>query len=32
MRTVNNNYCEVMGSSIGGGSIQIIEVNENEAA
>jgi L-serine dehydratase len=30
MRTVNNNYCEVMGSSIGGGSIQIIEVNENE--
>lgn len=30
MRTVNNNYCEVMGSSIGGGSIQIIEVNDNE--
>ncbi|WP_160685751.1 L-serine ammonia-lyase, iron-sulfur-dependent subunit beta [Clostridium sp. C2-6-12] len=30
MRTVNNNYCEVMGSSIGGGSIQVIEVNGNE--
>lgn len=30
MRTVNDNYCEVMGSSIGGGSIQVIEVNDNE--
>ena len=30
MRTVNDNYCEVMGSSVGGGSIQIIEVNDNE--
>lgn len=30
MRTVDNKYCEVMGSSIGGGSIQIIEVNNNE--
>lgn len=30
MRTVSDNYCEVMGSSIGGGSIQIIEVNDNE--
>lgn len=30
MRTIENKYCEVMGSSIGGGSIQIIEVNDNE--
>lgn len=30
MRTINDNYCEVMGSSIGGGSIQVIEVNDNE--
>lgn len=30
MRTVNDKYCEVMGSSIGGGSIQVIEVNDNE--
>jgi len=30
MRTTNDKYFEVMGSSIGGGSIQIIEVNDNE--
>lgn len=30
MSTVSGKYCEVMGSSIGGGSIQIIEVNGNE--
>jgi len=30
MRTTNDKYYEVMGSSIGGGSIQIIEVNDNE--
>lgn len=30
MKTVNNKYCEVMGSSIGGGNIQIVEVNGNE--
>ena len=30
MRTINDKYCEIMGSSIGGGSIQIIEVNDNE--
>jgi len=30
MRTSDEKYCEVMGSSIGGGSIQIIEVNDNE--
>jgi len=30
MRTIDEKYCEVMGSSIGGGSIQIIEVNDNE--
>ncbi|MEQ8156279.1 MAG: L-serine ammonia-lyase, iron-sulfur-dependent subunit beta [Clostridiaceae bacterium] len=30
MRTVNDKYCEVMGSSIGGGNINIIEVNDNE--
>lgn len=30
MRTKNDKYFEVMGSSIGGGSIQIIEVNDNE--
>ena len=30
IRTSNNKYCEVMGSSVGGGNIQIIEVNDNE--
>ncbi|AWK50813.1 L-serine ammonia-lyase, iron-sulfur-dependent, subunit beta [Clostridium beijerinckii] len=30
MKTINDKHCEVMGSSIGGGSIQIIEVNDNE--
>jgi len=30
MRTINDKYCEVMGSSIGGGNINIIEVNDNE--
>ena len=30
MRTINSKYCEVMGSSIGGGNIKIIEVNDNE--
>lgn len=30
MRTINDRYCEVMGSSIGGGNIKIIEVNDNE--
>jgi L-serine dehydratase len=30
MRTISDGYCEVMGSSIGGGNIQIIEVNDNE--
>ncbi|OOM80815.1 L-serine ammonia-lyase, iron-sulfur-dependent subunit beta [Clostridium sp. BL-8] len=30
MRTKDDRHCEVMGSSIGGGSIQIIEVNGNE--
>ncbi len=30
MRTTNDKNCEVMGSSIGGGNIQIIEVNDNE--
>ena len=30
MRTVDDNYCEVMGSSIGGGNIKIFEVNDNE--
>jgi len=30
MRTIDDKYCEVIGSSIGGGSIQIIEVNNNE--
>ncbi|WP_297419834.1 L-serine ammonia-lyase, iron-sulfur-dependent subunit beta [Clostridium sp.] len=30
MRTLNDNYCEVMGSSIGGGNIKILEVNDNE--
>lgn len=30
MKTISDKYCEVMGSSIGGGSIQIIEVNNNE--
>lgn len=30
MRTTDDNYCEVMGSSIGGGNIKICEVNDNE--
>ncbi|EHI97840.1 L-serine dehydratase, iron-sulfur-dependent, beta subunit [Clostridium sp. DL-VIII] len=30
MRTKDDRHCEVMGSSIGGGSIRIIEVNGNE--
>jgi L-serine dehydratase len=30
MRTIKGNHCEVTGSSIGGGNIKIIEVNENE--
>ena len=30
MRTHDDNYCEVMGSSIGGGNIKICEVNDNE--
>lgn len=30
MRTVDDKYCEVMGSSIGGGNIKICEVNDNE--
>ena len=30
MRTIDNKYCEVMGSSIGGGNIKICEVNDNE--
>ena len=30
MRTVDDNYCEVMGSSIGGGNIKIFEVNDND--
>ena len=30
MRTYDDNYCEVMGSSIGGGNIKICEVNDNE--
>lgn len=30
MRTVSGKYCEVMGSSIGGGNIKIIEVDNNE--
>ncbi|HCW54831.1 MAG TPA: L-serine ammonia-lyase, iron-sulfur-dependent, subunit beta [Clostridium sp.] len=30
MRTENDNYCEVMGSSIGGGNIKVCEVNDNE--
>jgi L-serine dehydratase len=29
IRTTNDKYCEVMGSSIGGGNIQIVEVNDN---
>lgn len=29
MTTVDNTYCEVMGSSIGGGNIRITEVNGN---
>ncbi|MBE6072105.1 MAG: L-serine ammonia-lyase, iron-sulfur-dependent, subunit beta [Clostridium butyricum] len=30
MKTKKGNYCEVMGSSIGGGNIKICEVNGNE--
>lgn len=30
IKTIDGKYCEVMGSSIGGGNIKIIEVNENE--
>ena len=30
MRTTNDKYCEVMGSSIGGGNIKICEVNDSE--
>lgn len=30
MRTEDDNYCEVMGSSIGGGNIKVCEVNDNE--
>ena len=30
MRTLDDKYCEVTGSSIGGGNIKIIEVNDNE--
>lgn len=30
MHTINNKYCEVIGSSIGGGNIKIIQVNDNE--
>ena len=30
MKTAGGGYCEVIGSSIGGGNIKIIEVNENE--
>ena len=30
MSTVDDKYCEVMGSSIGGGNIRICEVNDNE--
>ncbi len=30
MRTSDDKYCEVMGSSIGGGNIKICEVNDNE--
>ena len=30
MRTLDDKYCEVMGSSIGGGNIKICEVNDNE--
>ena len=30
MRTTNDKYCEVMGSSIGGGNIKITRVNDNE--
>ena len=30
MRTTNDKYCEVMGSSIGGGNIKVCEVNDNE--
>lgn len=30
IRTLNDKYCEVIGSSIGGGNIKIIEVDDNE--
>lgn len=30
MRTTDNKYCEVMGSSIGGGNIKVCEVNDSE--
>lgn len=30
MRTTDDKYCEVMGSSIGGGNIKVCEVNDNE--
>lgn len=30
MRTHDDKYCEVMGSSIGGGNIKVCEVNDNE--
>lgn len=30
MRTLDDKYCEVIGSSIGGGNIKIIEVNDSE--
>lgn len=30
IKTIDGSYCEVMGSSIGGGNIKIIEVNGNE--
>lgn len=30
MKTIDDKYCEVMGSSIGGGNIQIVEVNNNK--
>ncbi len=30
IRTVNDEYCEIMGSSIGGGNICVCEINDNE--
>ncbi|OCA98443.1 L-serine ammonia-lyase, iron-sulfur-dependent subunit beta [Clostridium beijerinckii] len=30
IKTIDGKYCEVMGSSIGGGNIQVIEVNNNK--